>query len=217
MEEDNSYKLNTLLAQRCLFLLVLCLNVILQFIDILKQALDILQLKKLFFFSFFLSLSSPGQGQSKEILFFGKRFFKSETCRSYIPTQSSNVHRVNCIIFWSQIKIISLGFFFIFPYTYFYRATSLSLIAQLVKNLPAIQETLVQFLGWEDLLRRDRLPTPVFLAFPCGSPGKESACNAGDLGSIPGMRRSPGEDSSILAQRIPWTVQSIGLQRVEHN
>ena len=28
--------------------------------------------------------------------------------------------------------------------------------------------------------------------FPCGSVGKESACNAGDLGSIPGLRRSPG-------------------------
>ena len=29
--------------------------------------------------------------------------------------------------------------------------------------------------------------------FPCGSAGKESACNEGDLGSIPGLRRSPGE------------------------
>ena len=29
--------------------------------------------------------------------------------------------------------------------------------------------------------------------FPCGSAGKESACNAGDLGSIPGLGRSPGE------------------------
>ena len=29
--------------------------------------------------------------------------------------------------------------------------------------------------------------------FPCGSAGKESACNAGDLGSIPGLERSPGE------------------------
>ena len=28
--------------------------------------------------------------------------------------------------------------------------------------------------------------------FPCGSAGKESACNAGDLGSIPGLGRSPG-------------------------
>ena len=53
-----------------------------------------------------------------------------------------------------------------------------SLIAQLVKNPPAMQETLVRFLGWEDRWRRDRLPTPVFLGFPCGSAGKESACNA---------------------------------------
>ena len=29
--------------------------------------------------------------------------------------------------------------------------------------------------------------------FPCGSVGKESACNAGDLGSIPGSKSSPGE------------------------
>ena len=31
------------------------------------------------------------------------------------------------------------------------------------------------------------------MGFPSGSVGKESACNAGDLGSIPGSRRSPGE------------------------
>ena len=31
------------------------------------------------------------------------------------------------------------------------------------------------------------------LGFPGGSAGKESACNAGDLGSIPGLGRSPGE------------------------
>ena len=28
--------------------------------------------------------------------------------------------------------------------------------------------------------------------FPCGAAGKESACNTGDLGSIPGLGRSPG-------------------------
>jgi len=38
-----------------------------------------------------------------------------------------------------------------------------------------------------------RLPTPVFFGFPCGSAGKESACNAGDLGLILGLGRSPGE------------------------
>ena len=31
------------------------------------------------------------------------------------------------------------------------------------------------------------------LGFPCGSAGKESACNAGDLDSVPGLGRSPGE------------------------
>ena len=39
----------------------------------------------------------------------------------------------------------------------------------------------------------DRLPTPVSLGFPCGLAGKESACNVGDLGSIPGLGRFPGE------------------------
>ena len=67
-----------------------------------------------------------------------------------------------------------------------------SLVTQLAKNPPAMQETLVQSLGQKDPQRRDRLPTPVFLGFPGGSDGKESACNVGDLGSIPGLGRSPG-------------------------
>ena len=66
-------------------------------------------------------------------------------------------------------------------------------IAQLVKNLPAMQET--QFYFWVRKIhwRRDSLPTPVFLGFPCGSAGKESICNAGDLGSVPGLGISPGD------------------------
>ena len=39
-------------------------------------------------------------------------------------------------------------------------------------------------------LKWGRLPTPVFLGFPGGSAGKESTCNAGDLGWIPGLGRS---------------------------
>ena len=57
--------------------------------------------------------------------------------------------------------------------------------------------------------------------FPGGSDGKAFACNAGVLGLIPGLGRSPGEEkvthSSILAWRIPWTIQSIVLQRVGHD
>ena len=75
-----------------------------------------------------------------------------------------------------------------------------SLIAQLVKNLPAMQETPVWFLGWEDPLERDRLPTTVFLGFPCGSAGKESAYNVGDLGSIPELRRTTGEGNGYPLQ-----------------
>ena len=44
------------------------------------------------------------------------------------------------------------------------------------------------------------LPTPVFLGFPGGSAGKESACNAGDLGLIPGLGRSPGEGKGYPPQ-----------------
>ena len=67
------------------------------------------------------------------------------------------------------------------------------------------------------------------VGFPGGSNGKESACSAGDLGSILGFH--PWEDpleegmatcSSILAWIIPWTeetggLQSKGSQRVGHN
>jgi len=54
------------------------------------------------------------------------------------------------------------------------------------------------------------LSTPVFSGFPCGSAGKKFTYNAGDLGSICGLGRSPGEGNGYplqyLAWRIPWTV-----------
>ena len=56
----------------------------------------------------------------------------------------------------------------------------------------------VRFLGREDPVKKK--DTPVFLGFPCGSAGKESACNAGDLGSIPGLGRSPGEGKGYPLQ-----------------
>ena len=74
-----------------------------------------------------------------------------------------------------------------------------SLVAQMVKNLPVMQETLVQLLGWEDRLEKAKLPTPVFLGFPGGSDGKKSACNVGDPSSIPG-RRSSGEENGYPLQ-----------------
>ena len=41
---------------------------------------------------------------------------------------------------------------------------------------------------------------PLFLGFPGGSAGKESACNAGDLGSIPRLERFPGEGKGCPLQ-----------------
>ena len=50
--------------------------------------------------------------------------------------------------------------------------------------------------------------------FRGGSSGKESACNAGEQGSVPGMGRFPGggnaTPSSILAWKIPWTEEAGG-------
>ena len=40
----------------------------------------------------------------------------------------------------------------------------------------------------------------VFEGFPCGSAGKESACNAGDLVSVSGLGRSPGEGKGYPLQ-----------------
>ena len=59
-----------------------------------------------------------------------------------------------------------------------------------------------------------------------GSDGKESACNAGDLGSIPGSVRPPGEGNGYplwySCLENSWTdepgrLQFIGLQRVRHD
>ena len=64
-----------------------------------------------------------------------------------------------------------------------------------------------------------KLPTPVFLGFLCGSAGKEPTCNAGVLGSIPGLVRSPGEGKgyplqySGLENSMDYTVPGVAKIR----
>ena len=88
-----------------------------------------------------------------------------------------------------------------------------SLVAQLVKNLLAMWRP--GFDPWVGKIpwRRERLPTPVFLGFPCGSAGKESACIAKtwvwSLGWEDPLEKGKATHSSILPWRIPWTVQSV--------
>ena len=85
-----------------------------------------------------------------------------------------------------------------------------------------------QFDSWVGKMfwRRDRLPTPVFLGFPGGSAGKESACNEEtwirSLGWEDSREKGKATHSRILAWRIPWTeesgkLQSMGSQRVRQD
>ena len=70
-------------------------------------------------------------------------------------------------------------------------------------------------IGW----CRERLSTPVSLGFPCSLAGKEPSCRLGDLCSIPGLGRSPGEGKGYSLQYsglensmdyivdyVPWTM-----------
>ena len=69
-----------------------------------------------------------------------------------------------------------------------------SLVEQLVKNPPAMPETPVLFLCWEDPPEKGMSIHSSILGLPW------STCNAGDLGSIPGLGRSPGEGNGYPLQ-----------------
>ena len=63
-----------------------------------------------------------------------------------------------------------------------------------------MRETPVQFLGQEDPLEKREAAHSSIPGFPCGSAGEESTHNAGDLSSIPGFGRSPGEGKGYPLQ-----------------
>ena len=67
-----------------------------------------------------------------------------------------------------------------------------SLATQLVKNPPTMRETLVRLLSQEGPLEKGLATHSSIPGLPCGSDSKESTCSAGDLGSTPGLGRSPG-------------------------
>ena len=76
------------------------------------------------------------------------------------------------------------------------------------------------------VLRQKELPVTLILPGPNGSVGKESACNAGELRSFPGLGRSPGEVNGNPLQysclknpmdREAWWAAVHGVARVRHN
>ena len=77
------------------------------------------------------------------------------------------------------------------------------MVAQLVKNRPAMQEILFRFLDW------DRLPTPAFLDFPGAqmvkNPPAIQETWVQTLGWKDPLKKGKAAYSSILAWRIPWT------------
>ena len=65
-----------------------------------------------------------------------------------------------------------------------------------IQNQSIVNSKLVPFefsghASFYDEQDRFNEPTPVFLGFPCDSAGKETACNVGDLSSIPGFGKMP--------------------------
>ena len=56
----------------------------------------------------------------------------------------------------------------------------------------------------------------IYMGFPGGSNGKESGCNAGDLGSIPGLGRFPGKGNgySLYIQVFLWVYAFISLSYI---
>ena len=92
----------------------------------------------------------------------------------------SNLEMIDWLMFWAMLAM----------HVGFSRVAAHRLLFVRIR----LQRRRPQFDSWVRKIRwrRDRLPTPVFLGFPGGSEGKESACNAQDLGSIPGLGRSPG-------------------------
>ena len=90
------------------------------------------------------------------------------------------------------------------------------------RELPDVQAGFRKGRGTRDRIADIRW----IMGFPSGSDGKASVCNAGDLGLIPGLARSPGEENGSPLQysclenptdcracRLP----SMGSQRVGHN
>ena len=75
-----------------------------------------------------------------------------------------------------------------------------SLLAQMVKNLPAVQETGVRFLGWKDPCSRKWQPTPAF------SPGEVHGQRS-HIGYIPRGRKDSGTTEAV-SQSVSSVAQS---------
>ena len=103
-----------------------------------------------------------------------------------------------------------------------------SLVAQTVKNLPAVQETLLGSLGWEDPLEKGMaIHSSYFFLWASlvvqmvKNISAKWETHVQSLGWEDPLEKGMATHSTILAWRVPWTevpgrLQSTGLQRVGH-
>ena len=88
-----------------------------------------------------------------------------------------------------------------------------SLVAQLVKNPPAMRETWVRSLGWDDPLEMGMATQSQLVKNPPAM--RETWVRS--LGWDDPLEMGMATQSIILAWRIPWTTASMGSQRVRHD
>ena len=95
-----------------------------------------------------------------------------------------------------------------------------------IANLPEKEFRIMLARMTQDLRKRIEKMQEMFVGFPGGSDSKASACNAGDLGSVPGSGRSPGEGNGNPLQysglgnsmdRGAWWAIVYGVTTVEHS
>ena len=130
-------------------------------------------------------------------------------------TRALSVAMLFKVFFFLTPKPHKVRFFFHLMFSVCHQYTAqASLRPQLVKNLPAMQETWVQFLfdSWvgKILWRRDRLPIPVFQGFPLAQLIKNLPAMQETWVGSPGwkehLEKGKATHCSVLAWRIPWTV-----------
>ena len=114
-----------------------------------------------------------------------------------------------------------MGTFWIMPLNVLaWRLVGTSQVAQLVKNLPVMQETLVPFLGWEDLLEKGYPLQYSWASLVAQLVKNLPAVQETWVWSVGGedpLEKGKATLSSVQAWRIPWTAEFMWSQRVRHD
>ena len=150
-------------------------------------------------------------------LFINKFFWKPESVILFLLSEETGRKKKNMIRIIDEVsielpKFPSFSNLGIFSQIIIYASFNIcsmhiwvSLVAQMVKNLPAVWETWIRSLGWEDALEKEMQPTPVFW------PGEVHV-----LYSPWGHKESDTIEwlsvTSILVWRILQTEEPVGLQ-----